>query len=955
MANDVNFGTQQYFNFDPRAIPGCVLWLDALDSNTLYSDTAGTTLATAGGTVARWNDKSVSSNYVFQSTAGDRPTLSNIPSSNTYPAVYFSTQTVNLTSVANTPQTGNLSRTMFAIQHVTSGGIGRWAATGTHGGNTPPSAFGFDNNVSVTVLWAPYVYTGADNTFSVQVTGTRYIYAYYDSAVSQIGGGYDFSISNTKSTTLNTTATPLYFGRRPDGGGSVTSYLSEVLLYNSALTTAQRQQVEGYLAWKWNIRSTLPTSHPFKSNPPAMRLFEPIDVLNCAVWVDPADRSSILALSGNQPTSIRSKGHQLITLDNAQPVNNLGPGAPWTAWPPPAVTNYGTVFMTNTSSNLNTFQFTRTIGSGGVYGNGYNGSYLRIPSVAFTSQQRTMFFIVSPQSTGLDNYAHIFAPTIYQGSPNLRQRGFLDSGSIGYVMFPVTDPSTQVLVCGNSTPYTGAMLTNGTPYLFGMRHTTSTSSNYTSINGTQLTPPTNQALSSGYRTGTDECVIGIFTYARQILMGDFLLYDGAIQTSEIQQIEGYLAWKWGLRTSLPTTHPFRNFPPATALFVPPLLSNTLAVWFDAADLSSIITASLAISFNIFVTTSAQPVSYSGTLSSVSNFTGGTVVMNGAQIGAPSGSSARSGVWAPSATSGRWYAFIIDGGYCKTVLCEFVLTGSTLTVRGISTGFTSTVGNYLSASNSGATNDSYYATYDTANPIATTAFTPGYGVQSFVMNATNPSGGTVTTWQNKGTLGGTATSTTGTSTIGNTFNGLNYVNIPVGSEMRFTAAINTQARSWFFVARCTTAFTSNPQFWGPVNATANGRDGLVVYSDTSIFLLYNGPNGIDVNVSGYIANPFNRVGLYALVNSATAALNVVTDNGTSVALAASVAAGNFNTGSAQVIIGTAGYSKGNDIMEIILYYGDVTQSQRQRVEGYLAWKWGLRDKLPDTHPYYKFRP
>jgi hypothetical protein len=214
---------------------------------------------------------------------------------------------------------------------------------------------------------------------------------------------------------------------------------------------------------------------------------------------------------------------------------------------------------------------------------------------------------------------------------------------------------------------------------------------------------------------------------------------------------------------------------------------------------------------------------------------------------------------------------------------------------------------------------------------------------------------VTGWTNKGSIVTTAAPTAGTSTTGNTFNGLNYINIPVGAEMRFTAAINTQARSWFFVARCTTAFTANPQFWGPVNATANGRDGLVVYSDTSIFLLYNGPNGIDVNVSGYIGNPFNRVGIYALVNSATAALNLVTDNGTSVALANSVAAGSFNTGSAQVIIGTAGYAKGNDIMEIILYYGDVTQSQRQQVEGYLARKWGLAANLPTNHPYKNVSP
>jgi len=154
-------------------------------------------------------------------------------------------------------------------------------------------------------------------------------------------------------------------------------------------------------------------------------------------------------------------------------------------------------------------------------------------------------------------------------------------------MFPVTTGgSTQTLVTGATGSYTGAMLTNGTPYLFGMRHTTSTTSNYTSINGNQLTPPTNQALSTGYLTGTHEYVIGIFTYARQFLMGDFILYDGALQTSEIQQVEGYLAWKWGLRGNLPTTHPFRNFPPTTVPFVPTMFTGC-ALWLDGADSSTI--------------------------------------------------------------------------------------------------------------------------------------------------------------------------------------------------------------------------------------------------------------------------------------------------------------------------------------------------------------------------------
>jgi hypothetical protein len=129
----------------------------------------------------------------------------------------------------------------------------------------------------------------------------------------------------------------------------------------------------------------------------------------------------------------------------------------------------------------------------------------------------------------------------------------------------------------------------------------------------------------------------------------------------------------------------------------------------------------------------------------------------------------------------------------------------------------------------------------------------------------------------------------------------------------------------------------------------------VYSDTSIFIFYMGPNGISIPVAGYIANPYNRVGIYALVNSVTPALNVPTDNGTPATLVDSAPAANYNTGSAAVRLSTAGYARGTDYMELILYYGDLAPPDRQRVEGYLAWKWGLQANLPTTHPYYKFRP
>jgi hypothetical protein len=41
--------------------------------------------------------------------------------------------------------------------------------------------------------------------------------------------------------------------------------------------------------------------------------------------------------------------------------------------------------------------------------------------------------------------------------------------------------------------------------------------------------------------------------------------------------------------------------------------------------------------------------------------------------------------------------------------------------------------------------------------------------------------------------------------------------------------------------------------------------------------------------------------------------------------------------------------------MIIYNRTLTTSERQTVEGYLAWKWGIQANLPATHPFKNFPP
>lgn len=52
------------------------------------------------------------------------------------------------------------------------------------------------------------------------------------------------------------------------GGNTVAGNLAEMTIYNRAPTQSEREQIEGYLAWRWGIQANLDASHPYKSAPP---------------------------------------------------------------------------------------------------------------------------------------------------------------------------------------------------------------------------------------------------------------------------------------------------------------------------------------------------------------------------------------------------------------------------------------------------------------------------------------------------------------------------------------------------------------------------------------------------------------------------------------------------------------------------------------------------------------
>jgi len=195
------------------------------------------------------------------------------------------------------------------------------------------------------------------------------------------------------------------------------------------------------------------------------------------------------------------------------------------------------------------------------------------------------------------------------------------------------------------------------------------------------------------------------------------------------------------------------------------------------------------------------------------------------------------------------------------------------------------------------------------------------------------------WQNTGT-GGTVNCSGTVNT--NVLNGQRVVTFSPASSWTPSSQVNLSNYSMFFVTRQTgstngTIFKnsndSSPQSFGYslgrkkiLNINMNPyNDGSAVTSDTSWDIISH----TRIQNASYVFN-WNGSLLYSGVTSTNSPLQNL------------------------VISGPSGASD-CQVAEVILYNSVLTSTQISKIEGYLAWKWGLVGNLPSSHPYKNVYP
>jgi hypothetical protein len=979
------------FGFDPRSVPGMALWLDAADASSLTFS--------SGSNVSAWRDKSGNSQSF---TVTGTPTLTS-NAQNGSSAVTFNGTSYFYNTTLSTPIA---SHTSFVVAKFT--GTGYYGivsfTSGAVSSYQSPNAFRYAGQGGTTLtndMLDVYANNGAYQILTSVATNNAFLFCEQTSNTTPYPTGsmyYNGAIPNvTSSAQFNYTpgtATGVVVGSYWYSSTSNANFIGniyEVISYNQTLTTSQRQQVEGYLAWKWGLNANLVGG-----------LTKPTQIPGCALWVDAAD-SSTVTLSGSNITALRDKSGLNHTF-----------------------TATGTPILQANALN----------GNSGLSFNG--SSYLYNTTSQIPVLNHTVFCVAAASNvatnTTIGTLISFASGTIsVEGSSNaFTYRFYTNYSGIANAFDIINSPISYRLY---------ADVANTTPNIYA--ETINAATGGLHINGTVPTYQYSDFISGGSGT-TQGCVLGCrwqgASGADRFYNGniyEIITFNTALTSTQRQSVEGYLATKWGLRASLPATHPsytgiaaqpFAITRPFARRFQPVDIPGC-ALWLDAASLTfssgSNVSSWKDKSPNAFpftvVSGQSAPVlqqSFNGNYPAVTALNTTSVMYYQTQIPATTliSSTGITYFMVGKCSSGALLAKFFDAGSGVRIISfetgssfrsdfntTIVSPGNNTLIPflicsrydGASTAFTLFY-NGISVASSNVTAPSYsftswialfgqytgqgdfygaagsiceFLSYSSSLSTSQRQQVEGYLAWKWGLNSQLPgvplnpqwqsglalwldaadsstisfsSGSNISTWRDKAT-GISCVASNSPTLVVNSQNGLPVVNF-VGTSTQFFTAVRASGfpsvKTYFMVYS---------------NSLSNVGQTLL---GGSVFTQQGGGTTFQ-DESGYTSGTpaFQTGGSYRIVSSlpiATAAspsLNgSVFMNGSQISLISS--SGNYVPSGTTIYIGTGNQPYTGTIAEFILFNTALTTSQRQGVETYLARKWGLTVPTSTPHPFFR---
>jgi hypothetical protein len=231
----------------PTDIDGLTLWLDSNDVSSFTKD--------ASERIATWLDRSGSGNHAVQSGADSLKPLYSAVASSGLPAVVFDGSNDYLT-VGTESNFDDFVFTAFYVVHAPSNTP--WGSIMAKGGSANGWMTRFHSSQDY-VSFRSSSFSPLNSEGSRSIVGqTRIIAIQYDGVnLNMYEDGHSVQeLSPDASLLMNDF--DLVLGARNDGSVSDYSniYVSEVLMYDNAISSSNRRIMENFLAGKWNISST---------------------------------------------------------------------------------------------------------------------------------------------------------------------------------------------------------------------------------------------------------------------------------------------------------------------------------------------------------------------------------------------------------------------------------------------------------------------------------------------------------------------------------------------------------------------------------------------------------------------------------------------------------------------------------------------------------------------------
>ncbi len=530
---------KEFIPYNIAQLPGVQLWLDAADSSSL---------TLSGNTVTAWRDKSglannatinnsVTFNAADKSVRTDGTSgyftspLDTRKTTSTYYNVFLVYKWLSSSSNTNQSLWGNDVGGGWNRFQLLSFPSATSIAYGLSRGATSP------NTTNISAL----------NTSNTLLYSANYAYNITNGSYAYVNGSQ--AINFTEVAASPETSTQLiFFGQLGSDQYFASIAFYEIIVARLEISTQTRQVIEGYLAWKWGLQGSLPNTHPYYSSP--FYAFPPFPLAN---------RVKATNVIVNRPSILSSA---VMWIDAARDSTASGSYVN-------SITDRGTGGYTISAVSNNTITMVRYGLNGLPY---YNLGANRLKVTSLNWRTKFVCFFVFKANNG--NF-------LYSQQPGGIYKQYLYSGNWGLIFI------NETFGANDSVLAQGTSVTGSSWCIFTIGYNNGTTVSPYNVNGTARTSQT------GTSTGDTNLINDTFingnssTTFDTTQLAEIIHFNTNLSSSEVSQVEGYLAWKWGLQGLLPSSHAYKSYPfyQATPFPVVPAVTRSIVKSFDPTKLT----------------------------------------------------------------------------------------------------------------------------------------------------------------------------------------------------------------------------------------------------------------------------------------------------------------------------------------------------------------------------------